>query len=348
MYDYNGHFIFTKGSSHEGDVLLIEMNMLGRIISIYYSPYGAHHDIVAIDGRNLLVSGSRGDTIEDFIYEIDVGSGRITNTLDLKNVLQRTRTSGSMSYNTRDWFHHNATAYEDGGIVVSGRHQAVVKLSWPEGVIEWILGDHTGWNQMFQKYLLTPLGDGFEWQYDQHAPTIIHGFDDNPDTIDILLFDNGGATSGSDEASYSRHMNDQELRRAIENNEVVAPERYSRIVHYRINRREMTVEQIWQFGKELGEAYYSRWRGNSQLLFNGNRLGAFDRLLRDYGGDFNTSFLEVNLDGEIIWEAYASSIDNLGSFAAYRLERRPIYNNSANDLLIGVPARNLIPEDKLP
>ena len=339
MYDYNGHMIFAAGSYHEGDVLLIEVNMLGKIISVFHSPYGMHHDVTDINGGNLIVNGSRGDTVEDFIYEIDVQTGEIVNRLDLKRVLQRTRIEGFPEVCTVDWFHHNATVYYNGNIIISGRHQsAVVKLSWPEGEIKWILSDHIGWNPMFQKYLLTPVGGHFEWSYGQHSPQILHGFCDDPDTIDILLFDNGNG----------RFDNDRELLRAIRNNEIAAPENYSRMVHYRINTRTMTVEQVWQFGKELGQTFFSEGWSNAVLLENGNRLGAFDRYKPEHGGNFNANIIEVDYLGNIIWEAYGTSTTATGGFHVYRINRLPLYTAAANDLRIGVPARVFIPEDRLP
>ena len=339
LYNYNGNTIFSKGSYHEGDVLLFEANALGKIISVYYSQYGVHHDISDIDNKNLLVTGSHGDTVEDFIYEIDVESGEIVNVLDLKYSLQRTRTSGHSDYNTVDWFHNNAIIYDNESIIISGaRQSAVIKLSWPEGVIEWILSAPVGWDPIFSKYLLTPINGNFEWSYAQHSPEILPNFDNSTDTVDILLFDNG----------ISRFSNDRELQRAISNNEVANPELYSRMVHYRINEGTKTVEQIWQFGEELGETFFSHSRGDANLLGNGNRLGTFDRFHQGTGDNYNTSFIEVDPSGNIVWDVYCSTLDAASSFNAYRCERLPLYTEAANDLQIGVPARVLIPEELLP
>jgi len=319
MYDYNGHMIFAKGSYHEGDVLLIEVNMLGKILSVFHSPYGMHHDVTSRNGGNLIVNGSRGHTVEDFIYEIDVQTGEIVNTLDLKNVLQRTRIEGFPVFDPVDWFHHNATVYENGYIIISGRRQsAVVMLSWPDGEIRWILSDHAGWNQMFQQYLLTPIGENFEWSYGQHTPTILPDFDGDPDTIDIMLFDNGNG----------RFDDVWQL--------------YSRMVHYRINERDMTIEQIWQFGKELGFPYFAEGWSSAVLLENGNRLGAFDRYMAIHGGSINTNIVEVNEAGDIIWEAFGTSANWNGSFHVYRIERLPLYTEAANNLHIGTPTRVFI------
>ena len=339
----NGNIILAEGAYLQGNLILYEINQLGKILRVYYSPYGAHHDITLMNNGNLLVTGSYGETIEDFIYEINIENGEIENTLDLKEILQRTRLEGFPSQNgypditTVDWFHQNSIVFDNGSIIISGRHQSsVVKLSWPEGKIEWILSDHIGWNPMFEKYLLSPIGYGFEWSYGQHAPVILPDFDNNPDTIDILLFDNGNG----------RITFDKELYRAILNNEIVAPEQYSRMVHYRINEKTNTVQQIWEFGKELGERYYSNWRGDAHLLNNGNRLGTFDRYNLDVGS-INNNYIEVNAAGEIIWEAYATSDDEIGTYGGYRVSRLPLYTGKANDLGIGIPAKVLIPEDKL-
>jgi len=335
LYDYNGHMVFAKGAYHEGDVLLIEVNMLGKILSVFYSPYGAHHDITSRDGGNLIINGSRGATVEDFIYEIDARTGYVVNRLDLKNVLQRTRSEGFPRFDPIDWFHHNSTVYEDGSIIISGRVQsAVAKLSWPEGELRWILADHIGWNQMFHQYLLTPIGYGFEWSYGQHAAQILPDFDNDPDTIDILLFDNGNG----------RFDHNRELQRKIANNEISAPENYSRIVHYRINERNMTIEQIWQFGKELGYTYFAEGWSNAVLLDNGNKLGAFDRYTAEHGGSINANIIEVDVDGQIIWEVFGTSASTNGSLHVYRVLRLPIYKDAANDLRIGVPARVFIPD----
>ena len=60
----------------------------------------------------------------------------------------------------------------DNSIVVSIRHQdAVIKFT-RNGQLKWILGPHANWGAQWQKYLLTPVGTPFEWQYAQHAPEL--------------------------------------------------------------------------------------------------------------------------------------------------------------------------------
>ena len=356
LYMDNGNMIIAKGSAHAGQVALLEVNRLGKIITAYYSPYGVHHDIAAIDDGNLLLTGSSpGGTIEDFIYEIDISTGDIIRTLDLKQVLQGNRQTGNPEYSPANWISNNIVAYSEESIIVSGKNQsAIVSLSWPEVVetetanndnmsgqkaidmhdteIKWILADHAGWNQMLGKYLLDQIGDGFEWPYGQYSVEILPDMDNDMNTVDILVFDNGSA----------RLDNDKELQRAISNNEVVEPEPYSRMVHYRINERLMTVEQVRQFGKELGKAYFSRYYGDATLLENGNRLGVFDNHDLSYGF-VSSSLVEVDSSGDIVWEAYIANADGTAGFYSYRTERLPLYTNEANDLGIGVAARVFLP-----
>jgi arylsulfate sulfotransferase len=334
------HILLSQGETLKGDVLLTEINPLGRIIKVFYAPYGVHHDLATYHD-NILVTGSRGETTEDFIYEMDTSSGKIINSLDLITVLQRSRRT-SLTQGIADWFHLNAitwTGNDDDEIVISGRDQsAIVKLSWPEGKISWILASPDGWLPMFDKYLLTPVGESFEWPYGQHAPEILPDQDNNPDTMDILLFDNGN----------NRFDLDEELQRKIRNNEIPVPELFSRMVQYRINEKEMTVEQIWQFGKEYGDDLFSVRVGDANLLPNGNRLGVFD-VEKDMLPETpkNGTFFEVTEDSEIVWSAQMVSRKAIDAQTEYRLTRMEIYNQSANDLQIGTPVINLIPQEIL-
>ncbi|NLZ14901.1 MAG: hypothetical protein GXY29_12015, partial [Thermotogaceae bacterium] len=125
----------------------------------------------------------------------------------------------------------------------------------------WILGPHEGYEgefQRFRPFLLTPLGDAFEWFWCQHAPEILPDLDGNPDTLDLLVFDNGQNRSFSSETA------------------VPPSENYSRAVHYRIDEKAKTVQQLWQYGKELGSAYYASFLGDvDDLKKTGNRLITF-------------------------------------------------------------------------
>jgi len=348
LHDYNGHMIF-KISEHEPrlgppqrvigeDTLIFEVNKLGRIFNVWHTPYGHCHDLADIYGGNLILLGHYGEATEDFIYELDINTGEVVNRLDLKRILQRTR-AVVPNFNPLNWFHHNSVEYRDGSIIISGRFQhAVVKLSWPEGEIEWILSDHTGWHPMFHQYLLTPVGDGFEWFYGQHTPVFLPDSDDNPDTIDIMLLDNG----------FGRFYTDRELQRAIALNEAIEPENFSRMVHYRINTRERTVEQIWEWGREWGSLLFAESRSSVQFLENGNRLGVFDITTHGIHTTVSTLFFEVDILGNTVWEALATEVSDRGVFRSYRGARLPLYTAAANYIRIGQATGVFIPDHLLP
>lgn len=344
--DYNGHLLLPKGGYFAAAVLIYEYDYLGRVYNVYYSPYGFHHDLVGIENGNILVTGSNFDNAQDFIYEINALTGQIENTLDLKSILQRTRSLSwipEITDHENDWFHLNSIVSDGmGNIVISGRNQsAVVKLSWPEGKIDWILSTHNDWNEMFKKYLLNPIGNIFEWPSAQHNPTILPDYDNNPDTIDILLFDNG----------TGRFLYDSASSQKADRVDISQPTPYTRIVHYRINEKTNTIEQIWQFGKELGERYYARMRGNAMLLANGNVLASFDvgKQLAMTGTEYvyaNTCF-EVSQEGDIVWESYLFNRNSSsGDFPSYRTNRALLYSDRDNSYSFDIAPGNFIPESE--
>ena len=351
LYAYeDGTYITFYGAYLEGDTLLIERNFLGKFLRVWYSPYGVHHDIEADNNGNLLVTGSKGATIEDFVYELDADTGEIVHTLDLKTVLPRSSErinaaqtaekilSEQWGISPTDWFHLNAIVWDNGDVILSGRHSsAVVKLDWPSGQIKWILASPYGWLPMYQKYLLTPVeGQSvFEWPYWQHAPYLLPDQDGNPDTEDILLFDNGTVRFG-----------EAFVQEALRTGSLSAIQNYTRLVQYRIDEKAGTIEQVWQYGKERGEELYSERCGNAELLSNGNRLGFF--LVESDDPDAPSAHIvinEVDSDGKLVWEALLTAEN--GVFEGYRASRLPLYRESDQDLRLGQATQVMIPDTVL-
>ena len=223
-------------------------------------------------------------------------------------------------------------------MILSGRHSsAVVKMTWPSGEIKWVLASPFGWPTVFQKYLLTPAEGqaDFEWSYWQHAPVLLPDQDSNPDTIDLLLFDNGTVRFGN-----------ADVQEALNTHNLSAIQYYSRMVQYRINEKDHTIEQIWQYGKERGNALYAMRCGNAELLSNGNRLGFFYIESNDFEHPSTHAVIdEVNADGKLIWEAVVTAEN--GVLEGYRAERLPIYHACDQDLRLGQPTQVLIPDTVL-
>ena len=226
---------------------LYEMDMLGKIYTEYSLPGGYHHDYYEMENGNLLVASddfnNDSGTVEDYVVEIDRKTGNIVKTFDLKDILKMTD-GKSENWIEYDWFHNNSVWYDKktNSITLSGRHQdAVINIDYDTGKLNWILGDPEGWSDEYQKYFFKPVGDNFEWQWSQHAAMI------TPEGY-VFLFDNGNNKSKN------------------EKNYVKAEDSYSRGVMYKIDTDKMTIEQVWEYGKERGSDFYSPYISDVDYL----------------------------------------------------------------------------------
>ncbi len=289
---------------------LYEMDMLGKIYKEYSLPGGYHHDYFEMENGNLLVASddfnSGAGTVEDYIVELDRETGEIVKSFDLKDILNM-EDGKSENWVEYDWFHNNSVWYdkETNSITLSGRHQdAVINIDYDSGELNWIIGDSTNWSRDYQKYFFTPVGEDFEWQWSQHAAMI------TPEGY-VFIFDNGN----------NKSKNEDEY--------VPAEESYSRGVMYKIDTEEMTIEQVFEYGKERGSEFYSPYISDVDYLEsdhyiihsggivyvdgkNSNQpagLGGADRLVSDT--------VEYK-DGEVIFEIVLPSNN-------YRVEKMSLY-----------------------
>ena len=217
---------------------LYEIDLLGKIYQEYSLPGGYHHDYDELPSGNLLVASddfnNPSGTVEDYIVELDRTTGNIVKTFDLKDVLPMEE-GKSENWINYDWFHNNAVWYDEAtnSITLSGRHQdAVINIDYESGELNWIIGDPTNWSEEYQKYFFTPIGDDFEWQWSQHAAMI------TPEGY-VFILDNGNNKS------------------KVKEEYVSAEDSYTRGVMYKIDTDEMTIEQVWEYGKERGSEFYS-------------------------------------------------------------------------------------------
>ena len=217
---------------------LYEIDLLGKIYQEYSLSGGYHHDYDELPNGNLLVASddfnNPSGTVEDYIVELDRTTGNIVKTFDLKDVLPMEE-GKSENWINYDWFHNNAVWYDEAtnSITLSGRHQdAVINIDYESGELNWIIGDPTNWSEEYQKYFFTPVGDDFEWQWSQHAAMI------TPEGY-VFILDNGNNKS------------------KVKEEYVSAEDSYTRGVMYKIDTDEMTIEQVWEYGKERGSEFYS-------------------------------------------------------------------------------------------
>lgn len=226
---------------------LYEIDMLGKIYKEYSLPGGYHHDYYEMPNGNLLIASNdfnnEAGTVEDYIVEVDYNTGNIVKSFDLKDILNM-NDGQSENWTAYDWFHNNSVWYDEktNSITLSGRHQdAVINIDYDTGKLKWIIGDPTNWSKEYQKYFFKPVGNNFEWQYSQHAAMITkEGY--------VFLFDNGNNKS------------------KIKGNYVEAKDSYSRGVMYKINTDKMTIEQIFEYGKERKSEFYSPYISDVDYL----------------------------------------------------------------------------------
>lgn len=226
---------------------LYEIDMLGKIYNEYTIPGGYHHDYYEMENGNILVASDDFNnidgTVEDYIVEIDRNTGKVVKEFDLKDLLNM-EDGQSENWTAYDWFHNNAVWYDKktNSITLSGRHQdAVINIDYKSGKLNWIIGDPTNWSKEYQKYFFKPVGNNFEWQWSQHAAMV------TPEGY-IFILDNGNNKS-KDKDKY-----------------VAAENSYTRGVMYKIDTKKMTIEQIWQYGKERGSSFYSPYISDVDYL----------------------------------------------------------------------------------
>ena len=152
----------------------------------------------------------------------------------------------------RNWAHVNSVDYDaaDDSIIISSRHQSAVIKIGRDKEVKWILGAPNGWQGKLRDKVLTPVdasgnpipcrigrceGD-FDWTWTQHTGWKVDELSE-PGVSVVTVFDNG------DGRGFTQP--------------VLADEKYSRAVMYRIDEKKGTVQQIWEYGKERGHELYS-------------------------------------------------------------------------------------------
>lgn len=317
----NGHVMYCadtvlKASYYKSG--LVETDLLGKVYNEYVIPGGQHHDFFEMENGNLLVASDEEDfsTVEDTIVELDRETGEVVWSLDMKDLLDYTDGS-SINRTDEDWFHNNGIWYveETDTILLSARHvDAVVGVNKTEKTLEFILGDPEGWENADESLFFTPVGEDFEWQYAQHQVSV------RPDGT-ILMFDNGAGRTKSTAADE----------------EVVGDDVYSRAVAYKIDTEAMTIEQVFEYGKDRGKDWYSEWisgaivlNGNSNDIWitSGSHLHNTETGSCDYGpsdmcteGLTQSTIINEVLDGELVCELTIGSL-------SYRSIRMPMYTTT--------------------
>ena len=297
---------------------LYEMTMAGKVIKEYKIPGGYHHDQFEMEDGNLLVltEDLTSETVEDMCVLIDRETGEILKTWDYKDFLDPTKVAHSGSWTEEDWFHNNAVWYDKNtdSLTFSARHiDAMCNIDYETGKLNWIIGDPEMWPEEYQKYFFKPVGDGeFDWQYEQHANVI------TPDG-DVMCFDNG----------HFRSKNPA--------NRILNKDNFSRGVRYKINTDKMEIEQVWQYGKERGQEFYSQYICNVEFYKEGHYM-VHSGGIQYYGEDASEQFAALMQDDpmvrtrsitvELLDDVKMLELEVEGNF--YRAEKLHLYHDQDN------------------
>ncbi len=123
--------------------------------------------------------------------------------------------------------------------------------------VKWILAPNVGWTKDMAAKVLTPVdGKGrkldcvgakcnnteFDWSFTQHTAWLSERGENNERYTTMSVFDNGDG---------------RELEQPA-----LSQDKWSRAAEYRIDEKNLTVQQTWQFGKERGWDWYSAVTSN--------------------------------------------------------------------------------------
>jgi len=305
---------------------LVEMNRLGKTeqavlleIAHFDRTDLFHHDVIELPDENWLapIHDGSGDYIEDEMVEIDNETGEIVDHMNFKDVFSAPfyeNYEGPYS-EEGDWLHQNSVEMtrDEESILVSSRHQdLVMKLSYPDMETEWVLAADENWPEQtnIRDYLLEPMNDSVKFPTAQHAVEELPDQDNDPETMDIMLFDNN--------------------KRITRGNEETSGE-YSRAVQYRVNEVEGTVEEMDSYGEERGTNFYSSVVGDADFQPDTENVLITSGRIENEGGDNPESrIVEVtNDEEEVVFELVVSRFaDRHGDRSqVYRAERFPLYPN---------------------
>lgn len=239
---------------------------------------------------------------DNLLGALDMGA--VCVNLDLDNSGKKTKLEPDTPFGDavgvgpgRNWAHVNAVSYDakDDSIVISARHQGVIKIGRDKQV-KWIIAPRAGWNAKLAPKVLKPVdakgklltcsdnglceNTDFDFSYTQHTAWV-----SPKGTITVL--DNGDG----------RHLDQPAM----------ADMKYSRFVEYKVDEKAGTVQQIWEYGKERGYDWYSpitsnvEYRPDRDTMFGfGGSVGLFKAGQPTIGRineiDYKTKAVKVEID----------------------------------------------------
>ena len=286
-----GNMVWVQGQTWK------HMTLMGRMISSHRLPgdfIDASHEGIEVENGNFMLrvaaknyrlpNGKTVNTVRDQIIEVDA-NGKLIDYWDLNSILDPMRDDALMSLDAgavclnidlskagqvssseqlqnapmgdihgvatgRNWIHVNSIDYDpsDDSIIISSRHQSAVIKIGRDKKVKWILSPSKGWKGELASKLLKPVdANGNNIQCSNRGLCTNSDFD--------FVYTPHTAYKVDEKGTYTVFDNGDGRYLA---QPIFATGKYSRAVEYKIDENKMTVEQIWQYGKdELGYAGYS-------------------------------------------------------------------------------------------
>ena len=227
-----------------------------RDVIIEVAPNG---EVVDEWNLNNILDPYRSDVIKTLdqgavCLNIDVNKQGVTMSADELAELDKSDKFGDIlgTGAGRNWAHVNSVDYDptDDSIIISSRHQSAIIKIGRDKKVKWIIGSHQGWKAGLKEKLLTPVDkngkrikcdefcnvceQNFDWTWTQHTAWRIDS-KSKPGTVYLTVFDNGDGRGMEQPALPS--------------------EKYTRLVVYKVDEANMTIEQVWEYGTGKNELY---------------------------------------------------------------------------------------------
>ena len=305
-----GYFRFPFQDENKLPRLVREISMLGEEKSCVAIPeefLQIHHDLVEnpINGNMWITVHGPGEKWGSTVIEMD-REGTLIRSWDVGDIVNEVIGENDIVEVGEDWFHNNSIWYDerDHSLILSGRNQFVVKIDYETGSIVWILGDENkAWyDTPLRDYALEPIEpQDYEPPLGQHNVQLLP-------KGNLYLFDNG--FDGDEE----RPDLPDGLGRG-----------YSRGVEYELDEENMTVRQVWQYGKQRGINMYSTHISGVSCSPNGDRYIVSGVIRQDPYSQVRVVELLSTLEGERVFEAVLNGALSSGRCEAYRGTRIFLY-----------------------
>lgn len=323
----NGNYLTGDANHH----CLVEVDVLGNLVhkwDFLAMGYNVHHAtsethqgtiLACVCNVSAKIAGGSDCRINDHVVEFDPMHNEIVREFDFATMLDSARhhLTGAIDpkypfpQSASNWLHNNGILRIGDDYLATGRYQGIFKFT-KRGGVKWVISGHEQWRKNFKNILLTPLhADGtpitdpeviagrkacedFDWPWGPHCCVQLPNGH-------YMVFDNG----------YGRHY------------QKISPSfiPYSRAVEYEVDEINMTVRQVWQYGKERGRAFFAPMASSVEYLpTTGNRLiGCADYNILS-GWKIGARICEVNpSNNEVIFEVELEG----GNF--HRVLRLPLY-----------------------